>query len=294
MRGPIDGQRSRCPFARLGRAEHPRRPVRVAAHGRRPVQFLLPPARGGKVVDSPISVFVQLSGDGRAFVDGKATEGLDALVDLAKNVRESDPNARAVVAADRTVPWGRVVQAIDRLKIGGIAKLAFAVQPEPPAATPCPVVHDHDETVEAPRPFRAYVINMRRSFLVGLILALLAVTGIAGASHVAAGRDVMIEWGGSWWRGSVLAELPRQRVVVHYEGWSDDHDEIVAVQRVAFEAPLPAKLRRGDAVLVEWNGSFWPATVRYVEGDGTGIRYDGYGPEWDEEVPRSRLTRIRH
>jgi hypothetical protein len=140
---------------------------------------------------------------------------------------------------------------------------------------------------------RRYLSLLLIGALVLLAFGAPAAQGGQGKAAAKVGQAVLVQWGTSWWRASVLAELRNERVVVHYAGWSDDHDEIVGLDRVAFEAPVPARLRRGDAVLVEWNGSFWPAEVRYVEGAKTAIRYDGYGSEWDEAVPRSRLLRMR-
>jgi len=37
-----------------------------------------------------------------------------------------------VIAADTTVPHGKVVKAMDFLKQGGVAKIAFAVSPDLP------------------------------------------------------------------------------------------------------------------------------------------------------------------
>jgi biopolymer transport protein ExbD len=54
--------------------------------------------------------------------------------DLIRIARESlarDPDVRAIVRADRSVAWGSVISAIDQLKQGGIARLAFAVSPLP-------------------------------------------------------------------------------------------------------------------------------------------------------------------
>ncbi|MEY3775911.1 MAG: hypothetical protein RLZZ129_2691 [Verrucomicrobiota bacterium] len=58
-------------------------------------------------------------------------------------------------------------------------------------------------------------------------------------------------------------------------------------------APLPAALgglAAGSKVEVQWNGRWFPATIKSVAGSGRWrISYDGYGSQWDEEVGPDRL-----
>lgn len=47
---------------------------------------------------------------------------------------------------------------------------------------------------------------------------------------------------------------------------------------------------RGTRILVEWHGELYEATVLATTPDGlTRIHYEGYGPEWDEEVDDERI-----
>src|SRR5947209_18994300 len=49
-------------------------------------------------------------------------------------------------------------------------------------------------------------------------------------------------------------------------------------------------LKVGDAIQVEWYGSWWPAEVVSLRKDGrVKIHYSGWGSSWDEVVPRSRI-----
>jgi hypothetical protein len=42
--------------------------------------------------------------------------------------------------------------------------------------------------------------------------------------------------------------------------------------------------------MVEWHGKYYEATVLSTTPDGlTRIHYDGYGPEWDEDVGEDRI-----
>lgn len=125
--------------------------------------------------------------------------------------------------------------------------------------------------------------------------AVTAATPTAGTAHKA-GDALYVEWGGSWWKATALAPLPDGRTVIHYDGWSDDHDEIAKPRRIRTTLPVKAAPAVGESVFVEWKGSFWPTKVLKVSGTGGQasyrVHYDGYGPEWDEDVTSSRLTRL--
>lgn len=45
----------------------------------------------------------------------------------------------------------------------------------------------------------------------------------------------------------------------------------------------------GDAVEVEWNGSWWPAVLLERRGSAWLIHYDGYDDAWDEVVEAERI-----
>lgn len=46
----------------------------------------------------------------------------------------------------------------------------------------------------------------------------------------------------------------------------------------------------GSSLQVEWHGTYYPATVLRMTHEGrVRIRYDGYGPEWDEDVTDERI-----
>jgi hypothetical protein len=118
-------------------------------------------------------------------------------------------------------------------------------------------------------------------------------TWIATDAHASktpwkAGDAALVEWHGSWWKAHVLATLPDGRVVVHYDGWCAEWDELVQPPRAQRYASVTAGARAGGALLVEWKGSFWKAHVLGVERGQLTISYDGYGHEWDETIDRSR------
>ncbi len=75
---------------------------------------------------------------GAWLANGRAIASHDDLLRIAREALASDPAMRAVIVADAEARWGDVVRAIDLLKQGGIAKLAFAVSPIPAALPPAP------------------------------------------------------------------------------------------------------------------------------------------------------------
>jgi biopolymer transport protein ExbD len=99
----------------------------------------LPKAASSQDVQTVFSV--DLAADGRMFVDSKPQPNDDAVFDLAKAARQKNPELRAVIRADSTVPHGRVIHVLDLLKQSGVAKIAFGVAPAPPVpggAVPAP------------------------------------------------------------------------------------------------------------------------------------------------------------
>lgn len=120
--------------------------------------------------------------------------------------------------------------------------------------------------------------------------AAIAVTSPSRLSHPGPGGEptiaatpLFVTWGGSSWPATVVETYRDGTALIHYEGYSESWDERVGPGRMQREVD------RGK-LHVEWQGSWWPATVlRQQRGGAALIRYDGYGPEWDEVVPASRM-----
>jgi biopolymer transport protein ExbD len=62
-------------------------------------------------------------------VDSKPVKTDQELLTLARQARTTHPELRAVIRADTALSHGRVVRLMDVLKQGGIAKIAFGVEP---------------------------------------------------------------------------------------------------------------------------------------------------------------------
>lgn len=100
----------------------------------------LPKAATGSEIQTVFSVV--LAADGTTQVDSNVVPNDDAILPLAKSAQEKNPELRAVIKADSAVPHGRVIHVLDLLKQAQVAKIAFGVQPVPPAgassAAPAP------------------------------------------------------------------------------------------------------------------------------------------------------------
>ncbi|NVJ10430.1 biopolymer transporter ExbD [Myxococcus sp. AM001] len=91
-------------------------------------------ANGGETVQGLVNVV--LDKEGKFFFDG--TELTEK--DLEKRVQEAvakDKETRAIISADQSIPYGRVMRLIDVVKGQGIAKFALNIEKDvAPAATP--------------------------------------------------------------------------------------------------------------------------------------------------------------
>lgn len=104
----------------------------------------------GSALGQPLAAVltVSITKDGGLHVNGTRVASQDELTRAAREALSRDPATRAVIQADLAAPWGVVIGVIERLKQGGIAKLAFAVSAQtstvppsrPPASPSTPTV----------------------------------------------------------------------------------------------------------------------------------------------------------
>jgi biopolymer transport protein ExbD len=73
---------------------------------------------------------VELTVDGKTYVDSKRVGNDEAIANLAQDAKARNKELRAVIRADKKVEHGRVIHVLDLLKRAGVAKIAFAVSPE--------------------------------------------------------------------------------------------------------------------------------------------------------------------
>src|SRR5579871_557510 len=87
-------------------------------------------AAGAKVAST---VNLVLDKGGELALDGRPTTAATARA-LVKAAVARDPAAQAVIAADRTVPYGKVMAVIDLVKGAGISGFALDVERAPGSA----------------------------------------------------------------------------------------------------------------------------------------------------------------
>jgi len=91
-------------------------------------------ANGGETVQGLVNVV--LDKDGKLYFDGTELSEAALSTKVAEQVAK-DKDTRAIISADQTIPYGRVMRLIDVVKGQGIAKFALNIEKDvAPAATP--------------------------------------------------------------------------------------------------------------------------------------------------------------
>jgi biopolymer transport protein ExbD len=82
-------------------------------------------ASGGDAVPSTLNVTLLASGE--VLLDGSPSN-LDAIASAVRAEKAQDPEVQAVIAADKGVPYGKVVEVIDTVKTNGVTKFALNIE----------------------------------------------------------------------------------------------------------------------------------------------------------------------
>ncbi|MCY1017132.1 ExbD/TolR family protein [Pyxidicoccus sp. MSG2] len=82
-------------------------------------------ANGGETVQGLVNVV--LDKEGKLFFDGAEVSEADLSVKVAEQVAK-DKDTRAIISADQSIPYGRVMKLIDVVKGQGIAKFALNIE----------------------------------------------------------------------------------------------------------------------------------------------------------------------
>jgi biopolymer transport protein ExbD len=89
----------------------------------------LPTAASGS--DTQEILNVTLDAAGARFVNGTPMPDADSLRALAQRLHQQNPELRTVIAASTQASHGAVIEVLDTLRLAGIDKIAFAVEPKP-------------------------------------------------------------------------------------------------------------------------------------------------------------------
>lgn len=82
-------------------------------------------ASGGDAVPSTLNV--TLLADGSMLLDGSPSD-LETLARTVRDEKADDPDIQAVIAADKGVPYGSVVEVIDTVKTNGVTSFALNIE----------------------------------------------------------------------------------------------------------------------------------------------------------------------
>jgi biopolymer transport protein ExbD len=95
-------------------------------------------ASGGSRVESTLNLVISKSG--AVTVNGQAVASLAAAQEIVRREARDNPKLQAVIAGDKGVEYGKVVELIDLVKQGGVSAFALDIErgapPTPAATTP--------------------------------------------------------------------------------------------------------------------------------------------------------------
>jgi len=111
----------------------PEKAAKSAVAPMRTIDIPLPKAAAFGDAESILAVAMDAAG--RTMVNGLPITDDKEIFEAAKKALATTPSVKAVVVADPSVTYGRVIAVIDRVRMAGIAKLAFGV-PSSPSAPP--------------------------------------------------------------------------------------------------------------------------------------------------------------
>lgn len=99
------------------------------------------------------------------------------------------------------------------------------------------------------------------------------------------GSDLQVTWAKKIYDAKVV-RIEDGFMWITYPGWDAKWDEWITAKRVVGAKADPAKVKSAQ---VEWRGRWYDATVNSQQDGQFCISYVGYGPEWDECVPKKRI-----
>ncbi len=96
-------------------------------------------ASGGSKVETTLNLVT--TKDGALSVNGEVVSSLEAAARIVRREATANPKVQAVIAADKSAAYGRVVELIDLVKQNGVSAFALDIErgnPPVAPATPTP------------------------------------------------------------------------------------------------------------------------------------------------------------
>jgi len=91
-------------------------------------------ANGGETVQGLLNVVLDKTG--KLYVDGEVVDEARLTIRVAEAVKQ-DPETRAVINADQSLPYGRVMHLLDVVKGQGVSRFALNIEKDArPAGNP--------------------------------------------------------------------------------------------------------------------------------------------------------------
>jgi len=112
------------------------------------------------------------------------------------------------------------------------------------------------------------------------------ISKVAGLAQGGVGRRVEVLSNGEWFR-ALVKDREGDRFLVHYYGYPSIKDDWVERSEIR----LLTKLTFGAGLIVdvESSGTWYPSKILAVKNGLHLVRYAGWGKEWNEWVPASRI-----
>ena len=99
------------------------------------IKLDLPVADGAKAGDAPKSVTVVVDAAGQTFLQDQAV-ALDVLVRQLQLLAQANPQTEVLLRADKTVPYGRIVEVMGAAQSAGLNRIGFVADAPAAAAKP--------------------------------------------------------------------------------------------------------------------------------------------------------------
>lgn len=90
------------------------------------IKVNLPQASSGDTT-SPSQLNISIITGGEIFINGKKSSESE-IEKLTKEALAKNPDAQAIIAADREVPHGKVISVLDKVKASGIKRFAISIE----------------------------------------------------------------------------------------------------------------------------------------------------------------------